>query len=92
MQRLHLVVTGEVQGVGFRWFVQRAARALGVHGEVRNRSDGALTVEAEGDRAALERLVAATREGPSGAVVSDVDERWSEGPARYADFRIGPTA
>jgi Acylphosphatases len=92
MQRLHLIVTGEVQGVGFRWHVQRAARLLGLHGEVRNRADGAVTVEAEGDRDALESLAAAAREGPAGAIVAGVETRWSEGPARYRDFAIGPTS
>jgi acylphosphatase len=92
MQRLHLIVTGEVQGVGFRWHVQRAARALGLCGEVRNRTDGAVTIEAEGDRAALVRLAEVAREGPSGASVSDVAARWGEGPARYADFVIGPAS
>lgn len=92
MQRLHVIVTGEVQGVGFRWFVQRAARALDVHGEVRNRGDGAVVIEAEGDRAPLERLAEAARQGPAGAVVAAVDERWTEGPARYRDFTIGASA
>lgn len=92
MQRLHLIVTGEVQGVGFRWYVQRTARALGLRGEVRNRVDGAVTIEAEGVRAALERLAEAAREGPAGARVAEVEVRWSEGPARYRDFGIGPTS
>ena len=92
MQRLHLIVTGDVQGVGFRWHVQRAARALGVCGLVRNRADGAVVVEAEGGREALERLLEAAREGPSGAAVAAVDARWSEGPPRYRDFGIGATS
>ena len=91
MQRLHLVVTGEVQGVGFRWYVQRVARSLGLHGEVRNRPDGAVEIEAEGDRACLEGLVEAAREGPAGAAVDRVDARWAEGPARFRDFQIGAT-
>jgi acylphosphatase len=92
MQRLHLIVTGEVQGVGFRWHVQRAARALGLRGEVRNRADGAVLVDAEGERDALGQLAEAARRGPGAAVVAAVEERWSEGPARYRDFAIGPTA
>jgi len=91
MQRLHLVVTGEVQGVGFRWYVQRHARELGLSGEVRNRSDGAVVVDAEGDRAALERLAALAAEGPAGAFVAAVEPVWSEGPARFRDFGIGPS-
>jgi acylphosphatase len=92
MQRLHLIVTGEVQGVGYRWFVQRAARALDLRGEVRNRGDGAVVIEAEGGRAALAQLAEAARQGPAGALVAEVDERWTDGPARYRDFAIGPSA
>ncbi len=92
MQRLHLVVTGEVQGVGFRWYVQRTARLLGLRGEVRNRADGAVAIEAEGEREPLERLAAAAHEGPAGATVTGVEARWSEGPARYRDFGIGTTS
>jgi acylphosphatase len=91
MQRLHLIVTGEVQGVGFRWYVRRNALALGLCGEVCNRPDGTVLVEAEGGRAALEQLAACAAAGPAGAFVESVDSRWSEGPARYRDFGIGPT-
>ena len=89
MDQLTLVITGYVQGVGFRWYVQRAAAALGLAGEVRNRHDGAVVVEAEGAREALERLVELSRQGPPAAAEVSVDARWSEGPARYADFHVG---
>ncbi|HVP15046.1 MAG TPA: acylphosphatase [Terriglobales bacterium] len=88
MQRVSLVITGHVQGVGFRWYVQRQAQALGLSGEVGNRSDGAVLIEAEGGRHALEQLLEAAREGPMGAVVRNVEARWSEGPGRYQDFHI----
>jgi hypothetical protein len=48
MHRLHAVVHGRVQGVGFRYFVMREARALGLSGWVRNQADGSVEVEAEG--------------------------------------------
>ena len=88
MDRVLLVITGEVQGVGFRWYVQRAATSLGLSGEVRNRSDGAVVVEAEGARDPLERLVTLAREGPVAAIVTAVDVRWSEGSARHHGFHI----
>jgi acylphosphatase len=88
MERLALVITGEVQGVGFRWYVQREATALGLAGDVRNRPDGAVVVRAEGPRAALERLVERAREGPPAAADVAVDARWSEGPARFTGFHV----
>jgi acylphosphatase len=91
MDRAVFVVTGCVQGVGFRWYVLQAARALGLTGEVRNRADGAVVVEAEGAREALERLLETAREGPVMAVVRQVDVSWSEGAAQFRDFRIGHT-
>jgi acylphosphatase len=87
--RLALVVHGRVQGVGFRWYVQREAAELGVAGEVRNRSDGAVEVDAEGKRPLLEQFEQRVRHGPPGARVTEVEVLWSEGPARHRDFRIG---
>ena len=92
MDRALFVVTGCVQGVGFRWYVLQAARALGLTGEVRNRADGAVVVEAEGAREALERLLETAREGPVMALVRRVDVSWSEGAAQFRDFRIGRTS
>jgi acylphosphatase len=71
---LHAVVRGRVQGVGFRWFVRERARALGVRGWVRNRSDGSVEVEAEGDAGTLEQLRELLWNGPAGAHVRAVDE------------------
>jgi acylphosphatase len=89
MHFVHLVIRGRVQGVGFRYFAVREARRLGVSGVVRNRADGAVEVEAEGDRPSLERLVEALRVGPQAARVASVDEHWSEGSARHHGFEIG---
>ncbi|MBI4277920.1 MAG: acylphosphatase [Armatimonadetes bacterium] len=74
--RLRALVSGVVQGVGFRWFVQRHARALGLSGYVRNLSDGRVEVVAEGGRAELEALVAHLRQGPPAARVRAVDVTW----------------
>ena len=88
MHCVHLVIRGRVQGVGFRRFVHRRAVALGVMGWVRNRSDGAVEVEAQGTRAALESLLADVRRGPTGSRVTEVDEAWSEGEAGGREFRV----
>ncbi len=88
MTQVHLVVHGRVQGVGFRWFAQTRARALGLCGHVANRPDGSVEVLAEGERHRLDEFVALLRRGPRSAAVASVDETWSEGPARHADFVI----
>ena len=90
MHLVHLVIRGRVQGVGFRYFAVQEARRLDVRGVVRNLADGAVEVEAEGDRTSLERLVSTLRVGPRAAQVTSVDERWSEGSARHRGFEIGP--
>ena len=67
------VVSGRVQGVGFRWFVLRNAEALGVAGWARNRPDGRVEVVARGAAAAIEELDGLLRLGPRLARVDSVD-------------------
>ena len=74
MTRLHVLVRGRVQGVGFRWFVRERASALRVTGWVQNRSDGAVEVVAEGPAEAIEQLRRHLERGPEGANVSAVDD------------------
>ena len=78
MKRLHAVIHGDVQGVGFRWFVVDEARPLGLRGWVRNRPDGSVELTAEGERSKLEALLSAARRGPRSAHVTDVDVQWEE--------------
>ncbi|HET8539695.1 MAG TPA: acylphosphatase [Anaeromyxobacter sp.] len=75
--RVHLLVSGMVQGVFFRQSTVDEARRLGVAGWVRNLADGRVEVEAEGDRAALEGLVRFCRRGPPAARVDGVQATWS---------------
>ena len=65
IRRVQLVVTGMVQGVWFRASMQREARRLGLRGWVRNRADGALEAEAEGDSDAIAGLILWAQTGPS---------------------------
>ena len=78
MERLHAVIHGDVQGVGFRYFVTRQAQARGLSGWVRNRSDGAVELVAEGERSDLDELLRVARQGPRHARVASVDAQWSE--------------
>ena len=73
MMRCHVLVRGKVQGVGFRWFVRERARSLGLAGRVRNRPDGAVEVEADGDSTSIGSLLADLQIGPAGAHVVDVE-------------------
>jgi acylphosphatase len=67
------LVSGRVQGVGFRFFTEEAAAREGLHGYVRNLPDGRVEIAAEGDAEALERFERHVRHGPPGARVERVD-------------------
>ena len=75
MSSRFFVVTGRVQGVGFRWWCRTVARRLGVSGWVRNRPDGAVEVFAVGSEEVLQELEDFMRGGPPAAVVSAVQVR-----------------
>lgn len=87
MTRRHLV-SGRVQGVGFRWFVMRLAQREGLTGFVRNLPDGRVEVVATGEAVRLERLAAALRAGPPHAQVTDVTITDEPGPPVASGFVI----
>jgi acylphosphatase len=86
--RVYLLVSGRVQGVGFREFTRRAAQRLGVGGWVRNLAGGEVEVVADGERAALEALVTAVSRGPLGAFVRDIRQEWQSVPDGEKEFVI----
>jgi acylphosphatase len=88
MERLHAVVHGDVQGVGFRYFVQRRAGEMGLRGWVRNNDDGTVEVVAEGERPQLDRLAEALRQGPRMARVDRVDAQWSSATGSLGRFDL----
>lgn len=77
-EALHVYISGQVQGVGFRWAARSRARALDLNGWVRNLPDGRVEGEFEGERPALESMLAWCRVGPLGAGVREVDYCWKE--------------
>jgi len=81
-------VRGRVQGVGFRWFVEREAQMLGIAGWVRNRSDGTVEVLAQGTREQLFTLRSKLQQGPRASRVDDVEEVESEAQQDMKSFRI----
>lgn len=89
MKRLEAVVSGRVQGVGFREFVRHEASTRGICGYVRNSDDGRrVEVVAEGEDAAIEDLVRVLQQGPRFAVVNDVDAEFSEPSRGFAKFSV----
>ena len=88
MDRLHAIVIGQVQGVGFRFFVKRHADMLGLTGYVRNLPEGQLDVVAEGNPEDLDQLTKLLELGPSGAVVYDVTVDRGPGTGEFPEFLI----
>jgi acylphosphatase len=82
------VVRGRVQGVGFRWFVEREAHMLGISGWVRNNSDGSVEVLAMGTRDQLLGLRSRLQQGPRAARVDDVEEHEVKPISGLHTFRI----
>ena len=87
LERRHITVYGFVQGVGFRFAVQRAAISRGVAGWVRNLSDGAVEAVFEGAAEDVGALVDLCRAGPRGAEVERVNVE-EESPEGLAGFRV----
>ena len=82
------VVRGRVQGVGFRWFVEREAHVLGIAGWVRNNVDGSVEVMAQGTGQQLLALKARLRQGPRAARVDNVEELSASPKTDATTFRI----
>jgi acylphosphatase len=82
------LVSGRVQGVGFRYSALREARRLGLRGTVANLPDGSVEVFAEGDPARLARLLAWLERGPPGARVDEVKVQSAPATGQYEDFDV----
>jgi acylphosphatase len=82
------VISGRVQGVGFRYFAERVAIQLGIHGYVKNLSSGSVEVYAVGNEPALEEFKHHLTEGPRSARVTAIDESDEEVNEKYNRFRI----
>ncbi|HEY2484020.1 MAG TPA: acylphosphatase [Candidatus Binataceae bacterium] len=88
LRQLRMIVSGRVQGVGFRYTARDEAQDLGLKGWVRNRPSGEVEIVAEGREDVLKMLAAWAHLGPPAAHVSRVHEEWSEYSGQFADFRI----
>lgn len=87
-ERLHVTISGRVQGVGFRYSTVREAERLGLTGWVRNCPGGTVEAEFEGERVALDSMLAWCHHGPSFAVVDSLDANWESGTAKYSRFTV----
>ncbi|KPL80840.1 hypothetical protein ADN00_01235 [Ornatilinea apprima] len=87
-KRLHATVEGQVQGVGFRYFVLEAAQALNLVGWVRNTYRGEVELVAEGAQEQLDRLLRLVQRGPSMSYVANVRVSWEEPTGDYDRFQV----
>jgi acylphosphatase len=88
VQARRFIVRGRVQGVGFRWFVEREAHMLQIAGWVRNNHDGSVEVLAQGTRDQILGLRSRLREGPRAARVDAVEESEAKPATGISSFRI----
>jgi len=86
--RVHIFVSGLVQGVFFRSETRARAEELGLFGWVRNLPDGQVEILAEGEKEKLEKLVEWVKRGPEIARVNGLDVEWQEYKGEFKDFEI----
>jgi len=86
--RARIVVSGVVQGVGYRSYALFHGRALGLDGYVRNAFDGSVVLEVEGGRPGIESLVELLRQGPRAARVADVGVEWLDFRGDFDGFEV----
>jgi acylphosphatase len=86
--RVHLYISGLVQGVFFRQYTKQKAERLGVFGWVRNLPDARVEAVFEGEESAVKELVEICRKGPSKAIVENVEVAWEDFLGEFRDFSI----
>jgi acylphosphatase len=86
--RVHVLVKGLVQGVGFRYFVYHKAHDLGLSGYVRNLFSGDVEMEAEGDRSLVEEFIKEVKLGPRAAQVKDMKIEWIKCSNTQSRFEV----
>ena len=86
--RAHILVSGRVQGVGYRAFAARAATQRNLVGGVRNLDDGRVELDVEGPRETIEALLAELGVGPPAARVKAVTIEWNPGSERFTEFQV----
>lgn len=88
VKRVHLIISGDVQGVGFRAWVLHYVQDKPLIGWVKNRDDGSMEAVAEGSEEDLEKLIQACHRGPDVAWVEKVDVTWEEATNEFVSFDV----
>jgi len=86
--RVHLRITGQVQGVFFRRSAKIEAEKLGIVGWVRNESDGSVEIMAQGEKKNVDKFIKWCKKGPPFARVEKIDVHWEKGLHEFGDFSI----
>lgn len=88
MKQAHIVISGSVHGVGYRFFVKSWAKTFGVAGWVKNSLEGEVEAVFQGDEKGINDLIGKCRKGPFLAEVKDVSVVWEEDGNEFGDFQI----
>jgi len=88
MKQIEIIIHGRVQGVGYRKNTKRRARKLNLTGRVWNNQDGTVQIIAQGTKDNLQQLLEWSRKGQYGALVTNVDSKYSEIGEVYDDFLV----
>ena len=88
MKRVHIIVSGDVVGVGFRAWARRQAQDNHLNGWVKNREDKTVELVAEGEKPALEKLIIACKKGPDVSWVERVDIQNEKATGEFVAFEV----
>jgi len=88
IRRIHVIVTGRVQGVGYRFFVQQVAATHHLSGFIKNQGDGSVLLEAQGPETAIHKFLEILKTGPRLARVESIAVNWIEPVHDSQDFQI----
>lgn len=88
MKQAHIIISGQVQGVGYRYFVRSNARKLGLTGWVRNITNGKVEAILQGSQDQIEEMLALARTGPMLSDVKDIEVEWEDVKEIFGDLQI----
>lgn len=86
--RAHIIISGRVQGVFFRYTMEQVASKFNVTGWAKNRPDGKVEAALEGNKENVDKVIEWSHHGPSAAVIENVEVSWEEYAGEFKDFSI----